>query len=244
MPRVLGRLTGVKSMKEKFFIGYADLYDERIYIDTRTGLGVDLVLAKIDPLLCKMAASTYMDGFSFQDVKQELSVIAIDGVRSYNPDKNVKMSTFLHIHLRNKLISKLRSENKMSNDAFAFNDNGGDTKRVRGEVNFSQISNNLNSDGNSEFDFESSIDSSDGLYGSMLTSHDRVEFLTSLRKLSTSIDNKTSRILELVCLRDYSIKDAAGEVGLSGWAASMRLKNLSKNKIIKDLFENRNAKRK
>tara|TARA_B100000131_G_scaffold318970_1_gene363897 strand:+ start:301 stop:996 length:696 start_codon:yes stop_codon:yes gene_type:complete len=231
-------------MNEKFFIGYADLYDERIYIDTKIGLGIDAVLKKIDPLLCKMASSTYIDGFSFQDIKQELSAIAIDGIRSYNPNKNVKMSTFLHIHLRNKLISKLRSENKMSNDAFAFNDNGSENKKARGEVNFSQISNNLSSDDGSDFDFESSIDSSDGLYGAMIASHDRVEFMTSLKKLSSSIDNKTSRIIELICLRDYSIKDAASEVGLSGWAASMRLKNLSKNKIIKDLFENRNAKRK
>ena len=77
-----------------------------------------------------------------------------------------------------------------------------------------------------------------------MSSHDRVDFITSLNKLSSSIDNKTSKIIELVCLRDYSIKDAASEVGLSGWAASMRLKNLSKNRVIKDLFQDRNAKRK
>jgi len=235
-----------ESMREKVFVGSAHLYDERIYVDTRSGVGVDLVLKKIDPLLCKMASSTYMDGFGFQDIKQELAIIAIDGIRSYNPDKKVKMSTFLHIHLRNKLISKLRSENKMSNDAFAFNEAkpAMPMRKTRREVNFSQISSNLNSDDSSEFDFESSIDSEDSLYGVRASAHDSVEFLASLEKLSCSIDKKTSKIIELVCLRDYSIKDAASEVGLSGWAASMRLKNLSKNRIIKDLFENKNAKSK
>jgi RNA polymerase sigma factor (sigma-70 family) len=230
-------------MNEKMFVGYADLYDEKMFIDTNEGVGVDRVLKKIDPLICKMASSTYIDGFSFQDIKQELSVIAIDGIRAYDPSKKVKMSTFLHIHLRNKLISKLRSENKMSNDAFAFQDGGSDRgKRVRGEVNFSQISKNINSDSDSEFDFESTIDSDGGLYGTRANSHDRVEFLTSLNKLSESLDNKTSKIIELICLKDYSIKDAASEVGLSGWAASMRLKNLSKNRIVRDLFEKRKCK--
>jgi hypothetical protein len=132
----------------------------------------------------------------------------------------------------------------MSNDAFAFNETQPAPRKARGEVSFSQISSNLNSDGSSEFDFESSIDSDDNLYGVRASAHDSVEFLASLEKLSCSIDKKTSKIIELVCLRDYSIKDAASEVGLSGWAASMRLKNLSKNRIIKDLFENKNEKRK
>ncbi len=95
--------------KEKMFVGYADLYDEKIFVDTCSGVGVEMILRKIDPLLCKMASSTFIEGYTFQDIKQELTLIAIDGIRSYNPGKNVKMSTFLHIHLRNKLISKLRS---------------------------------------------------------------------------------------------------------------------------------------
>ena len=62
------------------------------------------------------------------------------------------------------------------------------------------------------------------------------DFTSSILKLYDSIDNKTAKIIELVCLNDYSIKDAAEEVGLTGWAASMRLKKLNKNRVIKDIL--------
>ena len=78
-------------MREKVFIGSTEFYDETIYINTKTGEGLGRALKKIDPLLCKMASSTYIEGFSFQDIKQELALIAIDGIRSFDSDKNVKM---------------------------------------------------------------------------------------------------------------------------------------------------------
>jgi len=41
----------------------------------------------------------------------------------------------------------------------------------------------------------------------------------------------------MVCLDGHSIKDAAKRVGLTGWAASMRLKKIKTNRIINDLLE-------
>lgn len=226
-------------MKDKVYIGTAEFYDESIFVNTGTGEGLDRALKKIEPLLCKMAASTFISGYSFYDIKQELAAIAIDGIRSYNPDKNVKMSTFLHIHLRNKLISKLRSENKMSNDAFLLNDGQPVPKKVRGEINFSQVSDRMSSGGDDykDVDFESNISSELNMFGSHENSHEKTEFASSLARLVSTMDRKTSKIIELIYLRDYSIKDAAAEVGLSGWAASMRLKKLSKNRLVKDLFD-------
>lgn len=246
---------------DKEFAGSVDVYDENFYVDTRTGEGLDLVLGKIDPLLCKMASKTYMPGYFFDDIKQELVAIAINGIRSYNPNKNVKLSTFLHIHLRNKLISKIRSKNKMSKDAFGLggshihtcdcghsgvlkDDDSEDflycagcgievpkkTRRIREEILFTQIK-TINSDKSDDINFEQRIPDDEDPFDS------RIDFIDSLNKLSSSIDEKTAKIIELVCLEDYSIKDAASEVGLSGWAASMRLKNLSKNKIIRDMFD-------
>tara|TARA_A100001011_G_scaffold379364_1_gene445296 strand:+ start:8613 stop:9404 length:792 start_codon:yes stop_codon:yes gene_type:complete len=258
----------------KEFAGNVDVYDENFYVDTRTGEGLDLVLDKIDPLLCKMASKTYIPGYFFDDIKQELAAIAINGIRSYNPKKKVKLSTFLHIHLRNKLISKIRSKNKMSKDAFGLDDlnmyackcgstsspieesvllkDGSceikvscpdcqsvlskKTRKIREEILFTQIrtSNNEKSD---EINFEDMISDEESMYGSGASLYRQVDFIESLNKLSESIDEKTARIVELICLEDYSIKDAASEVGLSGWAASMRLKNLSKNKVIRDMFD-------
>ena len=129
----------------------------------------------------------------------------------------------------------------MSNDAFLMNEAGkSDTmSKARGEINFSQISDRMRkrSRDNSEVDFESSISNDSNILGKHHDVYERADFLSSLSRLVSTMDAKTSKIIELIYLNDYSIKDAAEEVGLSGWAASMRLKNLSKNRMIKELFD-------
>lgn len=220
--------------KKKNFQGYVKMFDDIYYVDTKTGEGVDKVLKKIDPLLCKMAASTYISGYSFEDIKQELSIMAIKGIKSYDPSKNTALSTFLYKHLDNKLISKLKSANKMSNDAnLIYGQEDSDTKirKAKEELSFSQCGSRYN-DGE-EILFEYSVEESDGFYQSPVRRYDDVNFEISIRKISEELDDKTSKILELICFEDYTIKDAAAEVGLSGWAASIRIKNLAKKHSVK-----------
>lgn len=220
-----------------------EVYDETIFVNTETGEGIDKVLEKIDPLLCGQAAKSYLPGYVFDDIKQELTVIAIDGIYAYDPTRGVKMSTFLQTHLKHKFISKLRSENKMSNDAFGFDDSGSDRGqskilRVREELSFSQCT-PVNSE-NEMIPFEHSVGEEDGMYGARRMNYDSIDFQISLKKLLKKIDPKTARIVELVYFKDYTIKDAAQQVGLSGWAASMRLKNLASKRAFKDIFDKLN----
>lgn len=222
---------------EKHFQGYVKMFDDIYYVDTETGEGVDKVLKKIDPLLCKMASKTYISGYEFEDIKQELAIIAIQGIRSYDPSKNTALSTFLYKHLDNKLISKLKSANKMSNNAdFLFNPEEPETKirRAKEELSFSQCASRYN-DGE-EIPFEHSVEESDGFYQSPVKRYDNVNFEISMNKIIDSVDKKTAKILQLVCFEDYTIKDAAAEVGLSGWAASIRIKNLAKKHSIKSVL--------
>jgi RNA polymerase sigma factor (sigma-70 family) len=217
-----------------------EVYDETIYVDTNTGEGIDKVLAKINPLLCGQAAKSYLAGYTFEDLKQELTVMALDGIYAYDPTRGVKLSTFLQTHLRHKFISKLRSENKMSNDAFVIDDSGSrDTNskipRVREELSFSQCT-PITNDGEL-IPFELSVGEDDSVYGVRRMDFDSVNFRLSLKKLLSKIDDKTAKIVELVYFEDYTIKDAAEIVGLSGWAASMRLKNLSKKRSFQDIFD-------
>ena len=217
------------------------VYEEDVFVDTETGEGVARVLKRIDPLLCKMSSKIYMPGYSFEDIKQELSAIAIEGINSFNPEKNVKLSTFLHIHIRNKLVSKLRSVNKLSNDAFLLHsDDDSNSKnqlrRSREEISFSAIRPKVDKNSEEYGVFEDTISETDCINPSVYEGIRRSDFRSSLKKLSACIDQDTIRIIELICLDDFSIKDAAEEVGLTGWAASMRLKKLSKNRIIKDIL--------
>jgi RNA polymerase sigma factor (sigma-70 family) len=223
-------------MNKKVFKGNVEVYDESYYVNTETGEGVDKVLAKIDPLLCKKASKTFMNGYNFEDIKHELVLIAMDGIKKFNPDMGVKLSTFLHVHLQNKLISRLRSENKLSNDAFGLYgrpDSDAKIKRVREEINFSQF---VPPEGMEGLSFENSISEDGGLYFPKRNAYDRVEFEISLKKISRKLDYRTRKIIELVYFKDYSIKDAAEAVGLSGWAASMRLKKLANKRSFQSVF--------
>jgi RNA polymerase sigma factor (sigma-70 family) len=222
---------------KKNFKGYVKMYDDVYYVDTETGEGTEKVLKKMDPLLCKMASKTYMPGYTFEDIKQELAIMAIKGIKSYDATRATALSTFLHGHLRNKLISKLKSENKMSNDAnliYTEDKSGAKIRRAKEELSFSQCGSKYN-DGE-EVPFEYSLEESDSFYKSPVRRYDDVNFEVSIRKISKNLDKKTSKILELICFEDYTIKDAAAEVGLSGWAASIRIKNLAKKHSIKSVL--------
>jgi len=224
-------------MSNTNFKGHVKMYNTTYYIDTETGEGLDKILKKIDPLLCKMASKTYIPGYSFDDIKQELSIMAVKGMKSYNPDKQTALSTFLHGHLRNKLISKIKSQNKGANDANIVNDEEESItkiKKVKEELSFSQCSTKY-SDGE-EVLFENSLDESNAFYSSGRNSYDDMNFKISLNKLTENLDSKTSKIVELVCFNDYTIKDAAEEVGMTGWAASIRIRNLVKKQAVKSML--------
>lgn len=228
-------------MSEQYYKAYVDVFDETYYVDSYTGEGFDQVLSKIEPLINKEASTMYIPSFNFDDAKSELMIIAIEGIRAFDPHREVKLSTFLIRHINNKKISKIRSENKMSNDAFSFFDEGdpenkNKIKRVREEIHFSQFTVPQEGEGVA---FEHTI-SEDGLPGTdsslFVNRFEKSDFETSLVKICSKLDNKTRKIIELIYFEDYSIKDAAEEVGLSGWAASMRLKKLSERGTFRNIF--------
>ena len=228
---------GVQMTNEKgSYSCYVDMYDEKVYVDTRSKRGYARVLERIDPLLCKWSSRTYMPGYTYEDIKQELSVIIVEGINSFDPNKKVKLSTFLHTHLRNKLISKIKSVNKLSNDACSLRSQGLDEteeskyRRSREELSFSAMAKVDPSSGEEYCEFHDTLSNSDSLYSEDGTVFERID------QVSEAVDEKTYIILRKVCLDGYSIKDAASEVGLTGWAASMRLKKLSKHKLISDML--------
>jgi RNA polymerase sigma factor (sigma-70 family) len=250
------------------FSGNVKVYNEEIFVDSVTGLGIDRVLKKIDPLLFKMAKSIYIQGYAVEDIKQELAVLAIEGIRSFDASKNVKLSTFLHIHLHNKIISKIRSQNKLSNNAsssiedsslpdacdcgstiFMVETKGGEERRecvscnklytkklknAKHEIPFSVMDEKVDQNEDGKLLFIDSVPRDNSVFGGNQDSEDEMEISSSIESICQDLDEKTAKIVRLVCLEDYSIKDAADEVGLSSWAANVRLKNLSKNKKIKD----------
>jgi len=231
---------------KKSYSGYVEMYDENIYINTETKQGYTRVLERIDPLLCKWSSRTYLPGYTYEDIKQELAIIIVEGINAYDPEKKVKLSTFLHTHLRNKLISKIKSVNKLSNDACSLREISSSEKeseeekpkyrRSREELSFSAMAKVDPNSGEEYCEFQNTLSNSDSLYSEDGTVFERIDLELAIEKVATMVDEKTYIILRKVCLDGFSIKDAASEVGLTGWAASMRLKKLSKYKLITDML--------
>jgi len=217
---------------EKNFEGMVKVYNDEIFISTKTGVGVDFVLKKMDPLLSKMASRTYLPGYRFEDIKQELSIIAIEGIKNYDNSKGVKLSTFLHVHLRNKIISKVLSKNRLSADA-VFSDHveteesSLKTNKVREEILFSSIRyNKLEDSDNVRFDDK--IDSSNSLY----KSGDNSDFDAVFNSALKTLDEETQNILKKAYLEEKNIVEIAQDFNLQPWMVSKKLKS----KQVKELF--------
>jgi len=241
------------------------MYEEEFLINTKTKEGYDRVLKKIYPLVCKWASKIYISGYHTEDLRQEFSVMIIEGINAFNPEKKVKLSTFLHNHLKNKIISKLKSANKLSNDAYGYlhqkeaslcscggviqkkkslkvcvecgAEHGSAYRVSRDELIFSAMPKKNPMNGEEYDNFESSLSSSDGIYSIERTAQEEVDLSMMMDRLERQVDEKTLAILKMVCLEGHSIKDAAKQVGITGWAASMRLKRIKTNKAVVDFLE-------
>ena len=226
---------------EKFYRENVHVYNEIMLVDTKTGEGITRVLKKIDPLLCKMSCKFYISGHSFDDLKQELTIMAIEGIRSYNPSKETKLSTFLQTHLTNKLISRIKSQNKMSKNAFALSKDKSENDekyfKAHDEVSFTQCNYLLNKDsGEDSILFENNIAEDGKLFNGVKKDYNSVDFEISFKKILESLDDKTAKILELIYYKDYSLSDAAAAVDLTHWAAVVRLKKLAEKKYMQEIF--------
>lgn len=226
-------------MQEKSFEGIVKLYKEEFYVNTRTGVGLDSVLKKIDPLLNKMASKTYMRGHSFEDIKQEIVILAIDGVRSYDPKKQAMLSTFLHIHLKNKLISKLKKDNSLSKDAFGLKEkNSSDSlRKARSEVSIESLFTDNNKGSGESFASDVLSEEKYSLHGDPKNNFSKINFKVSLNSLLEKISPDVSDAIKLMYYEDCSIKDASKAVGMTEAVLRNRLKRLSKNRLFQDIFE-------
>jgi len=253
------------------FEGEIQMYEETFLVSSKTKQGYERVLKKIDPLIRSMSSKVYIPGYTFEDIKQEISRIAIEGIDSYDPEKKVRLSTFLHVHLRNKVISLIKHHNKISNDASVSIDldlggcdcggrlvqkkhHEGDEqlaleivmcnscekifqqsfRRSREELVFSSLGAREVND--ETLDFQSSLSNDDSVFSRDGYSGD-IDIEAVLKKVREEVDPITAHVLKRTCVDGLSIKDAAAEVGITGWSASIRIKKLADNEEVKALLK-------
>jgi len=92
------------------FVGKAFVYDEEVFINTITGEGYDLVIKKMKNYIHWYSGKIRLTGFEREDIKQLIILILLDGMRRYNPFLKIKLSTFLYVHIKNRIVSRIKEE--------------------------------------------------------------------------------------------------------------------------------------
>jgi len=199
------------------------MYDEEYEIRHADCLGYEKVMEKIDPLVCKHARRLCVFGLDFEDAKQEVIMILLDGIRNYDENKNVKLSTFLHVHLNNKVISKIKTMNKKSRCATLEKDGG-----FKAEIAFSSLTEN-------ELDGYIPISS----YADFHYDDSKIELHQTFEQIELMYDKQTSDLLYLVSIEGHTIVAASEILKINSWTASNKIKKLSKDpRIVKLLKSN------
>ena len=198
------------------------MYDEEYEIDHETCKGYEKILSKIDPLVNKYARKLCLFGLDFDDAKQEVVIILLEGVRNYDHSKNVKLSTFLHLHINNKVISKIKTISKKSRCATLDKDGG-----FQKEIAFSKLSEN---------DMDGYIPISS--FTDFHYDEDKLYIQQIFSEVTRLYDLLTSELLYLVSIEGHTIIAASEILKINSWTASSKLKKLSKDpricKILKD----------
>ena len=198
------------------------MYDELVEINQESGYGFDLVLKKIEPFICSQAFSFDIPNLSKEDFKQDIYIIAIQGIKNYNPSKGTKLSTFLHTHIINKIISKLKSTYRKSKDA----------SYISSDESFSQeiLKDEFYDDDIVELGF-------DFFKNNKATN---LDFELFLDKLKNNIEYDTWLLIKLICIDGHSVREASDKLGIKFWTAAKKIKELSKNEYVLEFYEKKN----
>lgn len=204
---------------------------------------------------------TKIDGFDYEDINHLIISLMLDGIKRYNNKLNVKVSTFLFTHVKNRLHNLIEKELSPKNNPtnghqrFKFNCICGFVSKVLDKNDFicpncfisvatakklkrekyylTQLMNEKPEEKDA-YGLNQQKKSIDILVSSATL--DGVEFNIDFYKVFGVEDAKTAKIAELIYFNSYSIADAARYVGLSGAGASIRLKNLKNKESVKQFF--------
>lgn len=200
------------------------MYDEDILINKKSGKGFQKVLEKIDPLISSMAVRYKINNYAVSDVKQELYLIAVQGIKAFDPNKNVKLSTFLHVHLNNKIISKLKSSLKKSNNAVYLNNQD----EFFREINVDSIS------------LINDMEESQDIYMIKNIYEMNLDFDLFLELLKEDIEYESWLIVKLLTVENLTIREISEKLNMNIWTVSNKLKKLSKNEYILSFYDREN----
>ena len=103
------------------FVGEAQVLDERIYVDTRSGAGYDAVLKKLAPMIKHLTFKYSLYGNEADDTKQDIIVHMLEGLPKYNGNRGIKLSTYLQMCVETRMINAFKFHSQPSKSATLLN---------------------------------------------------------------------------------------------------------------------------
>lgn len=195
-------------------MGIVRMYDEEFSIDKKSKRGYDKVLKKLEPMVCDWARKVYFGDMPFEDRKQEIYVMAIQGIENFKENKGVALSSFLHTHIRNKIISKIKSTNKKSNNAISYTtDNTGYLQEIPLSYMVEGTEHNITED------------TSD-----ISTFSNRSLLVEDLQKELGEFEMNVVKMLDM----GYSVRAIAGEMSVKVGKVNSAIKKIRKSKAISE----------
>lgn len=94
-----------------------------VYVDTETGEGVDKICSLLQRFVSYQSSKVKFPSSTPEDVAQDLYVLALEAMPSYNPDKNANILTFLQSHIKKRLINKCKFVSEKKRRATYINSN-------------------------------------------------------------------------------------------------------------------------
>lgn len=99
------------------FAGNVQVKDQEVFVDTRTGKGYDKIFELLGGMINYLASKYNVDSSNIEDNKQHVIMRILEGIPSYSPEKNTKLSTFLQMKVNNALINDIRDANRFKRSA-------------------------------------------------------------------------------------------------------------------------------
>lgn len=246
------------------FAGKVQVYDDEIYVNTKTGKGYDAVIKKLNKLVSFLATKYKLKGFSKEDARQHISMRIIEGIPKFDPRKNVKLSTFIQMRVNRRLINEIRDQSHSSKNATflkinsynylcscgnSFNlvlSDDEDTKEKTCEkCNLPINKARKVSTGLSEVcldAYHSQLDPVDdeeeNNFNSIIDGNNENSMILShdISEWMIESDPVMAKLLNLIMLKDYSVSKAAREIGISNSSANAKLKKLKDDKKFMEII--------
>lgn len=219
---------------------YVKVYDKSFRLNKKTRKNFDKVLTKTEPLVNKLAYEFFgfFNYIDIEDLKQDIREIIFNGILTYKSDKRTKLSSFLHVHTRNKLISLAEMYNAEKRSAIFIDKDFLDNNYASAERSLDFLKDRYLKE---QIKLDDLLSDAYGFNSDYQTNLKTMRFNIAFRQIIEKHQKQfpdEMLVLEKIYYQDKSIVDMGKEIGLSGWATKLRIRkvaHLFKDLLIEDL---------